>query len=214
MSDAPLTQAELRAALVARHGETAQQVFDQARVGIAGLGGLGSRVAELLTRLGIGTLVLVDYDCVEPTNLNRQHYDLRHLGRRKADALAEQLRAINPYLTYETHAERVVPERVASLFAACAVVCECFDAPDQKALFTEAVLTQLPHTPLVAASGMGGADSANTVRTAQPFERLYICGDGVSDIAQTELLAAPRVALCAAHQACMVMRLLLGQPTP
>lgn len=214
MNDAPLTAAELREALVARHGEAAQRVFERSRVGIAGLGGLGSHVAEHLARLGVGTLVLVDHDRVEPSNLNRQRYDLRHLGQPKAVALVEQLRAIDPYLAYEPVVERIVPGRVVSLFTGCNVVCECLDAPDQKALLVEEVLAQLPHTPLVAASGMAGAASANGMRTTHPLSRLYLCGDGSSDVAESELLAAPRVALCAAHQACMVMRLLLGHTEP
>lgn len=209
-----LTREQLRAALAARHGAEAQAAFERASVGIAGLGGLGSHVAEHLARLGIGRLVLVDCDVVEPTNLNRQRYDLRHLGMPKAEALAEQLRAINPYTAYEPHMECVVPERVAPLFADCAVVCECFDEPDQKAMLVEAVLADLPGVPLVAASGMAGSGSANELRTVRPLSNLYLCGDGVSDVAVADFLGSPRVGVCAAHQATMVMRLLLGYREP
>ena len=53
----------------------------------AGLGGLGSNVAVQLARTGVGHLHLIDYDCVDLSNLNRQHYFIRHLGKPKTDAL-------------------------------------------------------------------------------------------------------------------------------
>ena len=68
-----------------------------AAVGIAGLGGLGSAVAVALARMGVGRLVLVDFDVVEPSNLNRQQYFVDQLGQSKALALGENLKRINPY---------------------------------------------------------------------------------------------------------------------
>ncbi len=209
-----IDQAQLTAALVERHGAENQRKFARATVGIAGLGGLGSHIAVSLARLGVGKLVLADFDKVDLTNLNRQHYFLRHLGCPKAEALQEQLMEINPYLTYDAHTVRVTAENACTLFGGCQVVCEAFDQPDQKAMLTEAVLTGLPQTVLVAGSGMAGSASANAIRTARRFGRFYICGDGQADIADGLGLMAPRVAVCAAHQATMVMRLLLGQPDP
>ena len=83
-------------------------------------------------RLGIGHLILVDFDVVDITNLNRQHYTMKDLGIPKTLALVEQLEAINPYLTYETYTERVIPSNVERLFSGCDVVVEAFDKPDQK----------------------------------------------------------------------------------
>ena len=65
-----------------------------ARVGLAGAGGLGSNAAMMLARCGVGSLVLVDGDFVEPSNLNRQQYFPRHLGLPKVEALAEQPRQV------------------------------------------------------------------------------------------------------------------------
>ena len=50
-----------------------RQLLAAARVGLAGAGGLGSNAAMMLARCGVGALVLVDGDSVEPSNLNRQH---------------------------------------------------------------------------------------------------------------------------------------------
>ena len=62
-----------------------------ARVGIAGAGGLGSNAALMLARSGVGNLVLVDDDVVDASNLTRQQYWPRHVGRPKVEALAELL---------------------------------------------------------------------------------------------------------------------------
>ncbi|MGM9611972.1 MAG: sulfur carrier protein ThiS adenylyltransferase ThiF [Butyricicoccus sp.] len=209
-----LSQEALNAALVERHGAENQKKFAAASVGIAGLGGLGSNIAVHLARLGVGRLVLVDFDRVDVTNLNRQHYFIRHLGCPKPEALKEQLMDINPYLTYETHFVRITPDNACALFAGCDVVCEAFDKPDQKAMLVESILTGLPGVPLVSGSGMAGAGSANLIRTVRRFGQFYLSGDGTADIADGLGLMAPRVAVCAAHEAAMVMRLLLGENEP
>lgn len=205
-----LTQEELHAALVERHGQALQEKLDGAKVGIAGLGGLGSNIAVHLARLGIGHLVLVDFDVVDVTNLNRQHYTMRDLDMPKTIALLEQLEAINPYINYETYTERVIPANAARLFSGCDVVCEAFDRPDQKAMLIETLLRELPGTPVVSGNGMAGYGSANEIRVRRKFGKLYVCGDEASDAAAGLGLMAPRVAVCAAHQATAVLRLLLG----
>lgn len=209
-----LTQEELHAALVERHGADIQQKLDRASVGIAGLGGLGSNIAVHLARLGVGRLVLVDFDTVDVTNLNRQHYTMKDIGVPKTLALLEQLEEINPYLQYEPYTERVIPANVTRMFAGCDVVCEAFDRADQKAMLIETLLERLPDTVVVSGSGMAGYGSANAIRTERRFRRLYVCGDGTSDIADGVGLMAPRVAVCAAQQATMVLRLLLGETAP
>ena len=210
----PVSRAALEAALTARHGAVAQARFSAASVGVAGLGGLGSHIAVLLARLGVGRLVLADFDKVDVTNLHRQHYFLPHLGRYKTEALAEQLQQINPWLTYETHTVKVTADNAPALFQGCQVVCEAFDRPDQKAMLVQALLTGLPDTVVVSGSGMAGMGPANAITSRKALGRLYLCGDGESDIDQGVGLVAPRVAVCAAHQATLVMRLLLGQAEP
>ena len=192
-----LTKEQLHAALVERHGADIQAKLDKACVGIAGLGGLGSNLAIFLARLGVGHLILVDFDVVDITNLNR-----------------EQLEAINPYLTYETYTERVVPSNVERLFSGCDVVVEAFDKPDQKAMLLENLLTRLPEKPVVSGSGMAGYGSANLIKTEKRFGHVYLCGDGTSDVADGLGLMAPRVAVCSAHEGTMVLRLLIGETEP
>ena len=204
-----LTKEQLHDALVERHGADIQAKLDKACVGIAGLGGLGSNLAIFLARLGVGHLILVDFDVVDITNLNRQHYTMKDLGIPKTLALVEQLEAINPYLTYETYTERVVPSNVERLFSGCDVVVEAFDKPDQKAMLVRELLSQCPETTVVSGNGMAGCGDVNEIRTAQIMRRLYVCGDRKTDVGNGTGLMAPRVAACAAHQANKVIQLLM-----
>ncbi|MCW2920517.1 MAG: UBA/THIF-type binding protein [Thermoleophilia bacterium] len=78
-------------------GPARQHRLLDATVLVLGVGGLGSAVADLLARAGIGTLVLVDHDVVDEANLPRQQlYSLRDVGRAKVDAAAERLRSVAP----------------------------------------------------------------------------------------------------------------------
>lgn len=209
-----LSQQEMHAVLISRHGAAVQQALSAAVVGVAGLGGLGSHIAVQLARLGVGRLILADFDVVEPSNLHRQHYTMHDLGKHKTDALTAQLREINPYLRYDTYAVRVTPENAPQIFADCTVVCEAFDSAAQKAMLIEVLLTALARTPLVSGVGMAGDGSANTIETRRRLSRLYVCGDGVSAVSDELGLLAPRVALCAAHMAHMALRLILGETAP
>ena len=172
-----LTKEQLHDALVERHGADIQAKLDKACVGIAGLGGLGSNLAIFLARLGVGHLILVDFDVVDITNLNRQHYTMKDLGIPKTLALVEQLEAINPYLTYETYTERVVPSNVERLFSGCDVVVEAFDKPDQKAMLLENLLTRLPEKPVVSGSGeTRPTRMPAAVQAASPLARAQTTG--------------------------------------
>ena len=216
-TDAPqgtVSREAYTAALVARHGAENQEKFAQARVGIAGLGGLGSAVAFHLARMGVGTLVLADFDVVDVTNLHRQQYLLEHIGMLKTDALAAQLRAINPFIELETHPVKVTAENACEIFAGCDIACEAFDQADQKALLVETLLAKLPDTKVVSGSGMAGFASANLITTDHVLGNLYVCGDGTSDVAEEGTLVSSRVGVCAGHQANMVMRLILGEVEP
>ena len=203
-------QDELEAMMAARHTPKVHRSLKEAKVAIAGLGGLGSAVSIMLARLGVGQLLLVDFDVVEPSNLNRQSYYLSHLGMKKTQALKWQLAQINPYIKVETADCRVTAEDVPRLFAGYDILCEAFDDPSAKAMLVTTALAQLPQIKLVASSGMAGYCSANQIKTTRPFDRLYLCGDMEQEARPGWGLMAPRVQVCAGHQANMILRLLLG----
>ena len=198
-------------ALNERHGTQLQARFSSATVAICGLGGLGSNIAIALARAGIGKLILIDFDRVDITNLHRQQYKANQIGRYKTEALAENLQEIAPYIELVTITKRITETNVSSLLKDVDVVCEAFDDPEAKAMLVNAVLEQFPHTYLVAASGMAGMDTANTIQTRKVTKRFYLCGDEQSDVVDTIGLVAPRVMLCAAHQAHTVLRILAGE---
>lgn len=206
-----LTKEEWTEALVSRHGQARQEQFARGRVVICGLGGLGSRVAELLTRAGVGYLRLVDFDKLEPTNLNRQFYFQDQLGRYKADALAENLRRISPYTELEIHKEKVTETNLPALLAGVDVIVEAFDAPAAKALLVNGARETSPSVPLVAASGMAGLGSGNSmeIHALSPF--FYLCGDRKTGIEAGDGLYGARVAICAAQEALVVLQLLAGK---
>lgn len=209
--DMVLTKEEWLQALIERHGEERQEKFLNATVAICGLGGLGSNIAISLTRAGIGKLILIDFDKVDPTNLNRQQYKMSQLGMYKTEALVENLREITPYTELIFHTVKMTSENTHELLKDADVVCEAFDKADNKAMLVNAVLEGFPDKIIVSGSGMSGFGSANTIQTRKIMKRLYLCGDGVSDVNDGIGLVSSRVMACAAHEAHIVLRLLAGE---
>jgi sulfur carrier protein ThiS adenylyltransferase len=149
---------------------------------VAGIGGLGSNIAVMLARSGVGHLLLVDFDVVDVTNLNRQMYFISQLRKPKTEALLETLYQINPYLTYETVQTKVTPDNVKELFGGYPIVCEAFDKPDQKAMLVRELLMQCPDATVVSGNGMAGYADTNAIKTRQMMRRLYVCGDQSTDV--------------------------------
>ena len=205
------TKEEWYAALSERHGEKIQNIFESATVAICGLGGLGSNIAFALARAGIGKLILIDFDSVDITNLHRQQYKANQIGISKTKALKDNLSEIAPYVVIETHSVRITKNNAEVLLEKADIICEAFDDAECKAMLVNLVLERMPEKYLVAASGMAGFGSANTIQTQRISKRFYLCGDGTSDVQSEGSLVASRVMLCAAHQAHTVLRILTEQ---
>ncbi len=204
------TREELYAALCERHGEELQKRFDKACVAVCGLGGLGSNIAVSLARAGVGRLILIDFDRVDISNLNRQQYSISQLGMYKTEALKNTLMSFSPYSDITIHTVRITGDNMSELLNDAEIICEALDNPEQKALLVNGVSEQLPEKYLVAASGMAGLGSSNTIKTRRVTKRFYLCGDEQSDISDGGLISA-RVMLCAAHQANMILRIIAGE---
>lgn len=198
---------ELEALMMARHTPGVHEKIKGATVGIAGLGGLGSAVAVALARIGVGRLILADFDIVEPSNLNRQQYFIDQIGLMKAEALEANLRRINPYVQYEAHCIRVASENIEELFGEVDVMVEAFDRADQKAM----LLQSFHAAPIVAASGLAGHGSGETIGVRKMGRRIHIVGDLETGAAPGCGLMAPRVGIAAHMQANVVLRILLGE---
>lgn len=210
MSEIP-TKEEIQAALEERHGKELQRKLEKTTVSICGLGGLGSHIAVSLARMGVGKLLLIDFDRVEITNLHRQQYQVTQVGMWKTEALLGNLREIAPYIDIQIHTCRVTPENVCELVKDADIICEAFDAAEQKAMLINSISEQLPEKYLVAASGMAGFADANLIHTRKITGHFILCGDETSDISAGVGLAASRVMVCAGHQAHAVIQVIANE---
>ena len=204
----------MREALNIRHGEDLQNKISAARVAVCGLGGLGSNIAIALARAGVGHLHLIDFDRVDLTNLNRQQYAVGQLGQYKTDAMRETLSLVSPYCDVTCDTIQVTEENLPDLLKTEDYICEAFDRAEAKAMLVSGVLEHFPEKYLVAASGLAGLGSANTIQTRRVSQRFYLCGDGTSDSSVGLGLVASRVLVCAAHEANMILRLIAGETEP
>lgn len=202
------------AALKERHGAELQDRFSSVTVAVCGLGGLGSNIAIALARAGIGTLILIDFDRVDITNLHRQQYKASQIGRYKTEALSENLKEIAPYIELEVHTLRITESNIVELLNNADIICEAFDNAEYKAMLTNTILEIMPDKFLVAASGMAGLGRANRIQTRRITTHFYLCGDEVSDVKDGIGLLSSRVMLCAAHQAHTVLRILADKFEP
>lgn len=205
-----MTREEWLGALELRHGADLQQKISSACVAVCGLGGLGSNVAISLARSGVGTLHLIDSDKVDISNLHRQQYKVSQIGMFKTKAMRQILSEIAPYCNVITHTGKLTEDNL-SLLSNSNIVCECFDNAECKAMLVNGVAECYPEKYIVCASGMSGLHSSNTIQTKKFGKRLYICGDGMSDVSDDGTLFAPRVMLCAAHQANATLRIIAGK---
>lgn len=196
--------------LLKRNVKGISKKLKKTRVCILGLGGLGSNVAVLLARSGIGSLKLVDFDTVETSNLNRQQYRISHIGIKKTEAMKSIIREINPFVEVETLDIKVDRENIYSIVGDIEIVVEAFDRAETKAMTLEELLTD-KNKIVVSASGMAGLGSANEIVTRKIKDNFYLIGDNYSDYEEYSGIMSTRVMLCAAHQANMVLRLILGE---
>lgn len=178
-------------------------------IGIAGCGGLGSNCAVALARVGIGSLVLADFDIVSTSNLNRQYYFLNQVGEPKVHALKRVIHQINPDATVVAFELKLDPEHVVRCFRDCDVIVEAFDLASEKEMLIETVSSAFPEKPLVLGLGMAGWGMNESIH----FRRLgniYVCGDETSEISDLMPPLAPRVGMVANMQANTVLEILLA----
>ena len=196
--------------LLKRNVKGISEKLKKAKVCILGLGGLGSNAAVLLARVGVGYLKLVDFDIVEASNLNRQQYRISHIGMKKTEAIRTIIKEINPFVDIETLDVKVDRENILSTVEDIEIIVEAFDAAETKAMAIEELLTN-GNKILVSASGMAGIGSANEIITKKVRDNFYLIGDNYSDYEEYLGIMSTRVMLCAAHQANVVLRLILGE---
>ena len=99
-------------------GEEQLEELQHKTVLVLGCGGVGGYVVEALARSNIGSIILVDYDLVEETNINRQIIALTStIGQKKIDVLEERIHAIHPDCKVLKMDTFILPENIEELFS-------------------------------------------------------------------------------------------------
>lgn len=193
--------------LFSRNTEGSYEKLRSAVVGIAGAGGLGSTVAVMLARAGVGNLVIVDPDVVELSNLNRQQYFTDQLGKAKVVALKENLERINPFVRVKAHRVRLDETNTPEIFKDVDVLIEAVDQAEDKVKLFNSFAGAYPRIPIIVASGLGGYGANNKIRQRRVSKYLYMVGDFETEPDQG--LMAPRVGIVACYQANLAVEMLL-----
>lgn len=194
--------------MVARHTPNIHSSLKNGKVVVLGLGGLGSNIAISLARIGVGHLILVDFDVVEPSNLNRQQYFISDIGKYKTDALKSHIKNINPFIKIDT-VNKIIDSSNVNEFDDVDIIMEAFDNPRYKAEIASFVLKNMKNKYLISSSGMAGFYDSNTIKTKRIKDKFFICGDEVSEAKEGDGLMAPRVSICANHMANLATKILI-----
>jgi len=177
-------------------------------VGIAGCGGLGSNCAVALARVGIGKLIIADFDVVDGSNLNMKYYFRNQIGQKKVLALKDNIEKISKDIKVIIHDIKLTAGNIVSIFKDCDVIVEAFDDAEMKQMIIETVLLEMPDKYLVSGVGLAGWGDNNSIRTRQEG-KLFICGDEKNEVSETNPPLAPRVGIVANMQANQVLEILL-----
>jgi len=182
-----------------------QTTLFQSHVLILGCGGLGGFIAELLCRIGVGNLTLMDGDVFEEHNLNRQNFsNVKTLGQPKAFVLKEALEAINPSLHVNALHRFFEFQEHTPLLHACDVIVDALDTP---ALKRALALWAHEHTRPFVHGAIGGYYAQ--FATNSTLEHCYAHeGDGLEKRAGNPSFT---VAFAAAIQSAEIVKLLLGK---
>lgn len=184
--------------------------IQKVKVGMAGAGGLGSNCSMYLVRCGFKRFRIVDSDIVEMSNLNRQFYFAAQVGRKKVEALRENLLMINTQLEVEVHNKRITSDNIEVLFADCDVVVEALDGAADKKMVAETYMNS--RKLIVAASGIAGWGRSDDITIRRIRNNFYMVGDLTSESASACPPIAPRVNVAAAKQADVILSYVLENP--
>lgn len=189
--------------------ENLSDILKNKTVGIAGAGGLGSNCAVALARVGVGNLIITDFDVIDKSNLNRQYYFLHQLGQKKVIALRNNINLINPEVKVNAIDIKLQAKDIIKIFSDCDVIVEAFDLAEMKHMIIETVLSEMPDKIIVSGVGLAGWGNNNSITTSYS-DRLIICGDGETEVSDDLPPLAPRVGIVANMQANQVLEILLG----
>lgn len=187
-------------------GKNNLRKIQKVKIGIAGLGGLGSNCAVNLVRTGFIHFVLADFDKVDHSNLNRQFYFHDQIGMNKTRALTINLKRINSHMKIKKIITPINADTVIKTFKECDIVVEALDKAEYKKILIERLLPTKKF--IVSASGLCGYGKSDDLRINVLKKNLVLIGDLKSDNANFAPLS-PRVNIAAAKQADVVLEYVL-----
>jgi molybdopterin/thiamine biosynthesis adenylyltransferase len=186
----------------------------RAHVAIIGLGGLGGTVTEILARLGVGTLTLVDGDVFDESNLNRQLLSSPgRLGQKKAAAGGERVVEINPAVTVRVIDQFLTADNALAILAGVQLAVDCLDTVTARFVLEEGC--RLASIPLVSAAIAGTSGQATTIFPGDPGLKLIYGGaaNAPAKGVEASLGTLPFAAVyMAAAQCAEITTILLGRP--
>lgn len=183
------------------------KILQKKKIGIAGCGGLGSNIAVSLVRAGVKNLVLVDFDIVEASNLNRQHFFLQDIGKYKVKALADHLYNINKDLNLTIINKKISKEDIVTIYDDCDILLEAFDNAESKKWLIEKWAIHYPKKAIICGNGISGYGNTVDLKVKK-IGNIYFCGDGTTDM--SEGLCSSRVIIVANMQVNIAIELLVN----
>ncbi|MBU1043402.1 MAG: sulfur carrier protein ThiS adenylyltransferase ThiF [Candidatus Omnitrophica bacterium] len=177
------------------------------KIGIAGLGGLGSNCAMNLVRSGFKNFKLIDFDKVEVSNLNRQFYFAEQVDMFKIEALSINLKRINCDVQLETGCIKIEQANVKELFFDCDIVVEALDRAEDKSMLVASILPL--EKLIVGASGIAGIGNSDMIAIHWMKKNLVIVGDLRSDVNRSYPIS-PKVNIAAAKQADIILEYVIN----
>ena len=190
------------------YSEEIIEILQTKSVGIAGCGGLGSNCAVALARAGIGKLIIVDFDKIEESNLNRQYFFYDQIGLPKAKTLEMIINRINPKTEVHSYEIYLDINNTFEIFKDCDIIVEAFDKIESKEMIIKVVNKYFPDKKLVMGIGISGWGHNNKISETH-LDNIIICGDRISEISETCPPMAPKVGIIANMQANVALELLL-----
>ena len=191
-----------REAVLQRQTEEINGKLENAKVVILGAGGLGSNIAHMLARLGVGKMILYDFDVVEPSNLNRQHYGVNDIGKMKAETTAERIKELLPYVHIESRNLRVDEEVLSSVYEEGDIFIEAFDTVSSKVMAYDFFAGR--EKPYICTTGVAGPSGELSRRD---LGHIHIVGDFQGEDRNDCYI--PKVMAIAAMECSVVMELIL-----
>lgn len=197
----------MRDEILKRQDPEINEILKNARVSILGCGGLGSNIAMALARCGLGEIHIYDYDKVELSNLNRQNYDQKDLGKSKVSQTKKKIEDTIPYTKVFANNLFIIKENLDEISKKTDIFIEAFDKKEMKSLVFEYFLGR-KDKKLIMASGLSGLGDFSDIKVKK-IENVTMVGDFKSSPDQG--LYAPYLGIVANIEALLALKIIIGE---